>query len=124
MILTSHYMEDIDRLCQRIMIMRDGTIVYDGSLQEVVAAYAQHKVVTAHLPEGAVPWVDQAELEKLGEVRECTDAAVKIHVARANVAQAAARLVHLTNARDLSVEEEDIGTIIESIMQARGKAPQ
>ena len=124
MILTSHYMEDIERLCRRIMIIRDGTIVYDGSLQEVVTAYAQHKVVTAHLPEGAEPWADRAELEKLGEVKECTDASVKIHVPRANVAQAAARLVNLTNARDLSVEEEDIGTIIESIMQAREKAPQ
>jgi ABC-2 type transport system ATP-binding protein len=124
MILTSHYMEDIERLCRRIMIIRDGTIVYDGSLQEVVTAYAQHKVVTAHLPEGAEPWADRAELEKLGEVKECTDASVKIHVPRANVAQAAARLVNLTNARDLSVEDEDIGTIIESIMQAREKAPQ
>ena len=52
MILTSHYMEDIERLCRRIMIIRDGTIVYDGSLQEVVTAYAQHKVVTAHTSRG------------------------------------------------------------------------
>jgi ABC-2 type transport system ATP-binding protein len=124
MILTSHYMEDIERLCRRIMIIRDGTIVYDGSLQEVVTAHAQHKVVTARLPEGTEPWANRAELEKLGEVKECTDASVKIHVPRANVAQAAARLVNLTNARDLSVEEEDIGTIIESIMQAREKEPQ
>ena len=55
MILTSHYMEDIERLCRRIMIIRDGTIVYDGSLQEVVTAYAQHGQRSQHTDD----WNDQ-----------------------------------------------------------------
>ena len=32
MILTSHYMEDIERLCERIVIIREGALIYDGSL--------------------------------------------------------------------------------------------
>ena len=38
MLLTSHYMEDIERLCERILILRDGELVYDGSLARVVRA--------------------------------------------------------------------------------------
>ena len=40
MILTSHYMEDIERLCERIIIIREGEIVYDGSLDRVMREYA------------------------------------------------------------------------------------
>ena len=39
MILTSHYMEDIERLCERIVIIREGEIVYDGALRDVVERF-------------------------------------------------------------------------------------
>src|SRR5687768_5334342 len=55
MILTSHYMEDIERLCKRILIIREGELVFDGSLDQVVQKYADHKVVTAHLHKRAEP---------------------------------------------------------------------
>ena len=38
MILTSHYMEDIERLCRRVLILKDGELVFDGALEQVVAA--------------------------------------------------------------------------------------
>ena len=55
MILTSHYMEDIERLCERIVLMRGGELVYDGPRAKLVSAYARHKVLTAHLRVGEVP---------------------------------------------------------------------
>ncbi len=48
-ILTSHYMEDIERLCKRIIIMREGEFVYDGPLAKISGHLALHKVVTAKL---------------------------------------------------------------------------
>src|SRR5436190_10742383 len=54
MILTSHYMDDIERLCRRIVILKDGQVVYDGALSDVVARYAGHKVVTAKLDPSVV----------------------------------------------------------------------
>jgi ABC-2 type transport system ATP-binding protein len=119
MLLTSHYMEDIERLCKRILIIRDGEIVYDGSLQQVVQAYAPHKVISAHLIEGAGVAVDREELEKLGQVLEVSSERVRLHVPRASVADAAAWLANRLPIADLSIEEEEIGTIIGNIMMQK-----
>jgi ABC-2 type transport system ATP-binding protein len=120
MILTSHYMEDIERLCERIVIIREGEIVYDGALREVVERFAQHKVVTARLRRGgAAPRCDDPSLEALGRVTECDEATLRIQVARGEVASAAATILERYAVADLSIDEEDVGTIIEQIIRAR-----
>jgi ABC-2 type transport system ATP-binding protein len=119
MLLTSHYMEDIERLCRRIVILRGGTIVYDGSLKRVVETYAPHKVVTGHLLEGAFPTLDREGLERVGKVVECNADLVRLHVPRAEVAHAAARLVDHFPVRDLNIEEEEIGVIIANILTSK-----
>ncbi|HZN63028.1 MAG TPA: ATP-binding cassette domain-containing protein [Planctomycetota bacterium] len=119
MILTSHYMEDIERLCRRLVILREGEIVYDGSLTGVVEKYADHKVVTAHLGKtnGAV---SREGLEALGQVDACDDVTIRLRVPRGRVAEAAAELLKRYPVADLAIEEIDIGTIIEKIQRAKG----
>lgn len=116
MILTSHYMEDIERLCRRIIILRDGEIVYDGGLAQVVQTYAPHKIVAVHLAEGGVAEVGREELERLGRVIESTAEVIRLHIPRSEVAQAAAWLVNRLPVADLSIEEEEVGVIISNIM--------
>jgi ABC-2 type transport system ATP-binding protein len=121
MILTSHYMEDIERLCKRLVILREGEIVYDGSLAGVVEKYAEHKVVTAHLrKDGAV---SREGLEALGQVDACDDVTIRLRVARGRVAEAAAELLKRYPVADLAIEEVEIGTIIERIQMAKGGRP-
>ncbi|MGQ0614372.1 MAG: ABC transporter ATP-binding protein [Planctomycetaceae bacterium] len=121
MILTSHYMEDIERLCERIVIIRDGEFVYDGLLASVVERYADHKVITAHLRKGEVPPRPVPALEAVGRVVECTDLVVRVQVARGSVPAAAAALLEHYPVADLAIEEPDIGTIIERIFRERGE---
>jgi ABC-2 type transport system ATP-binding protein len=119
MILTSHYMEDIERLCRRIIILREGEIVFDGSLEKVVAEYAEHKVITAHLrKDGANPPSPEG-LSGLGLVEECTTDLIRLRVARSRVAETAAELLRRWPVLDLAIEEIDIGTIIERIQRSR-----
>jgi ABC-2 type transport system ATP-binding protein len=122
MILTSHYMEDIERLCERIVVIREGAVVYDGALRDVVERFARHKVVTARLGPTAGAVCADPTLEALGRVVECTDALVRLQVPRAEVAGAAGALLERYPVADLSIEEEDVGTIIEQIMRAKGGA--
>ena len=117
MILTSHYMEDIERLCKRILIIRDGEIVFDGALEKVVQTYADHKVVTAHLHKMPEPPKDTPELRELGQVVECNEVSIKLRVARARVAEVAGELLRRFPVADLAIEEVDVGTIIEKIMR-------
>ncbi|HEU4339148.1 MAG TPA: ATP-binding cassette domain-containing protein [Planctomycetota bacterium] len=121
MILTSHYMEDIERLCKRLIILREGEIVYDGSLTGVVEKYADHKVVTAHLrKDGAV---SRDGLEALGQVDACDDVTIRLRVPRGKVAEAAAELLKRYPVADLAIEEVEIGTLIERIQVAQGARP-
>jgi len=120
MILTSHYMEDIQRLCERIMIIREGEIVYDGSLVAVVQRYAQSKVIRAHLRRTPEPVQVDGELRAMGEVVECSANQLCLRVPRTGVARASARILELYPVLDLAIEEMDIGTIIERIFRERG----
>lgn len=121
MLLTSHYMEDIERLCERIVILREGERIYDGSLREVVRRYAPHRVLTAHLAPDAGGAPDAAGLAAGGRVLESTAALLRLSVPRDRVATTAAEVLRRWPVRDLSIDEEDVGTIIERIFRARGE---
>ena len=121
MLLTSHYMEDIQRLCERILILRDGELVYDGSLARVVERYATHKLVTVHLRRDA-PCPTVEDLGDLGEVVSLDADTLKVRVPRGRVADAASALLSRCSVADLQIEEPDVGEIIEGILTARGEA--
>ena len=121
-ILTSHYMEDIERLCPRILILREGRIVFDGPLREIHARYAETKRITAQrsIGAGADPAADLGTWPaNLGEVLTCTPDVVTVSVPRARVAQAAQLLLSRLTVIDLAIQEEDIGTVIERIYQGQ-----
>ena len=120
MILTSHYMEDIESLCERVLVIRDGELVYDGALARLVERYAPGKVVTAHLrPGSAAPAPDG--LAAFGEVLESTTDLVRVRVPRARTAEAAAALLARLPVADLAIEEPDVGTIVRQIFAERGE---
>ena len=120
MILTSHYMDDIERLCKRILILKDGELVFDGPLERVVTRYADHRVLTMHLrPEGGSD-AGPADFSAIGEVVESTPDVLRIRVPRAQTAAAAAELLRRLPVADLAIEEPDIGSIIERIFSERG----
>ncbi len=121
MLLTSHYMEDIERLCKRILIIREGEIVYDGRLDQIVRKHAGYKVLTIHLQEEIEGVCEATELVALGEVRECNEELIRIHVPRREAASAAAHLLASYPVADLTLEEPEIGDIIERIMADRSE---
>ena len=120
-ILTSHYMEDIERLCKRIVIIDDGGFIYDGPLEEVAATYANQKIVTAHLKRDGMARVDRGALERFGDVLAADDLQVKLCVSREQVAEASAYILEQHDVADLNIEQEDIGTVIERIFAERRK---
>lgn len=120
MIVTSHYMEDIERLCERILILRDGELVYDGPLKKVVEAYADYKLIVAHLETGGEAARPDAELAAIGTFRECTELLVRFEVPRQDVAHAASLILETYPIADLSIEDVDIGVVIERILRDRG----
>ena len=128
MLLTSHYMEDIERLCERILILRQGQLVYDGSLTRVMGRFAHHKLITAHLrktaPVGDLSTEErQQRLERLGRVVTSDASVVEIEVPRNEVASAAGALLQLYPVADLAIAEEPLGHVIERILRSREDPP-
>jgi len=116
MILTSHYMEDIKQLCQRIAIIKEGIVVYDGPLAHIVRDHNRFKIVVAQLAPGqraneAVTRVPAT----MGDAIASDNQTVRLKVAREGAADAAQFLLQEFAVADLSIEEEDISSIIESI---------
>ncbi len=114
MIVTSHYMDDIERLCERIMILRDGEMVYDGSRDRILSEYAGHKILIAHLRSEPTSEALTA-LRAHGEILAHDDVTVRLEVARTAVAAAAAALLERLSVADLTIEEVGIGSIIERL---------
>jgi ABC-2 type transport system ATP-binding protein len=126
MLLTSHYMEDIEQLCKRILIIREGQMVYDGLLQDVIKTHARHKVISLDLQEGAPTGQELCELIKphLGslpetEVIETSESRLRVRTLRDIAPNLAGKLIATLPVHDLSVEEIDIGTIIEGLLHTK-----
>src|ERR1700752_5053439 len=75
-LLTSHYMADIQELCKRVIIIDHGKIFFDGQLSEIVDRFADFKLLTIHC-ENADRF-SKEQLNQYGEVTEQTAAAITL----------------------------------------------
>jgi lipooligosaccharide transport system ATP-binding protein len=82
LILTTHHMEEAERLCQRLAIMDHGRIIASGSPRELIAQHIEPQVVEVHGPAAAVEaWMSQARsaaarVERVGDTVFCYAAEV------------------------------------------------
>ena len=119
--IPSHYMEDIERLCERIIIIREGELVYDGNLQRVIHEYAPYKQLTVHLNRAETAEVDKGYLDRIGEVMEEKAGTIILRIPRDQVASAAAEILRKFSVQDLSIADPEISEIIELIMGGNEK---
>jgi len=117
MILTSHYMEDIEELCERILLIQEGRLVYDGPLEEVVTTYAPFKTLTAHFHVGAEASSLPSAEELPGEVLDLDACHVRLQVPRGEVSRSAQELLQRFPVADISIEEAEVGSVIEQIFR-------
>ena len=52
MLLTSHYMADVEALCKRVIVIHHGRILFDGQLDALAQRFATHKTIEAVLADG------------------------------------------------------------------------
>ncbi len=114
-LLTSHYMGDVEELCTRIIIIDFGKIIYDGSLADIVKKYTQNKLLTIIFQKP----VEKKELISFGEVREYEKLRVVMAVPIGEARDAAAKLLKDYPVEDINIEDPDIETIIRRIFQRK-----
>lgn len=115
-ILTSHYMEDVRQLAERVIIIDHGKLIYDGKFDDIVKKYADTKLLSITFDAK----VDKEKLKKLGTIKEYSFPRVKLEVAREKVKTVAAKILEEYPVDDLNIEESDIEDIIRDIF-SKGK---
>lgn len=118
-ILTSHYMQDIEELCERVLIIRDGKFVFDGSLQSIRNQLEINKRLTVSLGHDLIASPQIAGAELVSAERD----GFVLRVERSHVPEVASFVLANYPVTDLAVEEDDIGIVIERYMR-RGAQTQ
>jgi ABC-2 type transport system ATP-binding protein len=108
-LLTSHYMADVEALCPRVIVIHHGRILYDGRLKQLVDLFTASKKIIVTLAD------NHTDLSAYGEVIEHNDSRVTLQVARTDTPRITAQLLAEVDVADLSVEDPPIESIIEEV---------
>jgi viologen exporter family transport system ATP-binding protein len=108
-LLTSHYMADVEALCKRVVVIHHGKILFDGPLARLGDQFEAFKTLTVELEDFS------ADLSGYGDVLEREDGRVKLRVAKADTARVTARLLAERDIADLTVEDPPIEDVIELV---------
>jgi ABC-2 type transport system ATP-binding protein len=111
-LLTSHYMADVQALCRRVIIVHHGRRLFDGALADLVARFDATKTIGVTLQDGP------ADLAAYGEVVGAADGKTLLKVARADVPRITTRLLQDLPVADLTIEDPPIEDVIESAFAA------
>jgi ABC-2 type transport system ATP-binding protein len=115
-LLTTHDLSDIERLCRRLLIIDHGRVIYDGGLEELIERYGEERTLVVDLEEPAEPLeVPGARVVRVEGPRQWLrfrrDAVSAAELTAAVAARA--RLV------DLAIDEPDIEEVVSRIYRDR-----
>ncbi|MBM3847725.1 MAG: ATP-binding cassette domain-containing protein [Verrucomicrobia bacterium] len=117
-LLTSHYMGDIEELCERVIIIDEGKLRFDGRLGEIVDRFADYKVLSIQFKPGTIP--SEGLLISAGEVLEQTDGLVRLRVKRDRVIPACKALLEALPATDIDIQETPVEEVIRNLFSTAG----
>jgi ABC-2 type transport system ATP-binding protein len=108
MLLTSHYMADVEALCRRVIVIHHGRILYDGALGALVGRFTASKTIGLTLEDGA-------DLSAYGEVIGRDGGRILLRVPKADATRVAGQLLAAFPVTDLTIEEPPIEDAIEQV---------
>jgi ABC-2 type transport system ATP-binding protein len=108
-LLTSHYMADVQALCKRVVVIHHGRILFDGDLSALSDRFAAYKTIAVVLQDGA------ADLSGYGEVIGREGDRITLRVPKAETSRAASRLLSELQVLDLTIEEPAIEDVIATV---------
>jgi ABC-2 type transport system ATP-binding protein len=113
-LLTSHYMTDITALCDRVLVIHQGQLIYDGSLNGLVERFSpcrEVKVEFAHI-------YPLDRLEQYAQVKEVDGASTSFLVPQEILTKTVSQLLGELEVVDLSITDPPIDDVIGQIFQS------
>lgn len=112
-LLTSHYMDDVRALCQRVIIIDQGTLIFDNTLSRLMLDYTENKRLKLTFSAPVLP----ADLQGFGRVVSIEEMAATLEVKRPEAPQVASALLSRLPVLDIEITEPDIEDVIRDVFQ-------
>ncbi|MBV6624208.1 MAG: ATP-binding cassette domain-containing protein [Rivularia sp. (in: Bacteria)] len=115
-LLTSHYMADITALCKRVLLIHQGQLMYDGSLDGLLERFAPYRVINVELAQA----IDLVRLQTFGEVQAHDGRMVGFMIPQEKLTSTVSRILTDLEVVDLTVAEPPVEEVIGKVFQAGG----
>jgi ABC-2 type transport system ATP-binding protein len=113
MLLTSHYMRDVEALCKRVLVITHGRLVYDGALSRIADQFGQSKLLKIQFDGAAAP----DDLGRFGEVTSRQGPVAELKVARGRVPDVLGAILDGYTVIDMSVQDPPLDQVIARVFE-------
>ncbi|MFT8351839.1 AAA family ATPase [Clostridium saccharoperbutylacetonicum] len=100
-ILTSHYMKDIEDMCKRAIVINQGELVYDGKLNEINGEFNQKKIVKIQF----LKPINQNDIQRLGNIKESSPISATIEVEKKDLKTISSMIFNEFDVVDFNIED-------------------
>ncbi len=108
-LLTSHYMADVEALCKRVVVIHQGRLLFDGELAALARKFTAHKTIVVQIADC------QSDLTHYGQIISCEGGRYTLRVPKEESARVTERLLTNLPVIDLLVEDPPIEEVIERV---------
>ena len=112
-VLTSHYMADVEALCKRIIVIHHGKVLFDGELSTLSDRFAATRTIVVRIDQA--PQSPAPPLSSYGTVLSVEGDTTSISVAREDVATITGRILSEHVVLDLTIDDPPIEDVIERV---------
>jgi ABC-2 type transport system ATP-binding protein len=113
MLLTSHYMRDVEALCHRALVITHGKVLYDGALTGLTDRFGSAKLLKIQFAGETTP----KDLEQFGEVTEISGPVADLRLERTRVAEVLSVILDRYSVVDVSVQDPPLESVIARVFE-------
>ncbi len=110
-LLTSHYMEDIRRLCSRVMIIDHGSLLYDGTYSNLINKFVHEKTLSLRFQKE----IPKKDLEKFGKILQWDGVSATLAIPREEAPALLAKVMKEMPVEDLTIQESSMEDVVRDI---------
>ena len=111
-VLTTHDLSDVERLCSRLVVIDHGRVIHDGTVGEIKDRFGEFRTIVVDLEEEATPLVvPGCETVRVDGVRQW----LRFRRSEVSAASVVAAIAASARVRDLTIEEPDIEDVVTKI---------
>jgi ABC-2 type transport system ATP-binding protein len=110
-ILTSHYMQDVEEVCDRVVVIDHGTLIFDGTLDSLTAAYSDSKRLRLTFENG----VPAEALASFGEIVESEEGSVVLAIPSARTAAITGEILQRFPVSDVAIEAVSVEEVVRNL---------